>query len=70
MEAETGGDLGAFPERKISYTSAEATYLLADACLVRMSEELRDCRVFTVDRNDFTVYRRLGRQTIPLIAPP
>lgn len=43
---------------------------LADACLVRMSEQHRDCRVFTVDRDDFRVYRRFGRQTIPLIVPP
>lgn len=42
---------------------------LADACLVRMSELRRDCRVFTVDRKDFHVYRRFERQVIPLVAP-
>ena len=42
---------------------------LADACLVRMSELKRDCRVFTLDRRDFQVYRRFDRQMIPLIAP-
>jgi predicted nucleic acid-binding protein len=42
---------------------------LADACLVRMSEEIRDCRVFTTDRDDFSVYRRNGRQVIPLVSP-
>ena len=42
---------------------------LADACLVRMSELKRDCRVFTLDRQDFQVYRRFGRQVIPLVAP-
>lgn len=41
---------------------------LADACLVRMSELKRDSRVFTLDR-DFQVYRRFGRQMVPLIAP-
>jgi predicted nucleic acid-binding protein len=41
---------------------------LADACLVRMSEFERDCAVFTLDQ-DFLVYRRNGRQTIPLLAP-
>jgi predicted nucleic acid-binding protein len=42
---------------------------LADACLVRMSELHRDCRVFTLDRQDFQVYRRYERQVIPLVAP-
>ena len=42
---------------------------LADACLVRMSELKRDCRVFTLDRQDFQVYRRFDRQLIPLVAP-
>jgi uncharacterized protein len=43
---------------------------LADACIVRMTELLRDCRVVTLDRTDFTVYRRNGRDLIPTIAPP
>jgi hypothetical protein len=42
---------------------------LADACLVRMSELTRDCRVFTLDGEDFRVYRRFERQVIPLVAP-
>jgi predicted nucleic acid-binding protein len=41
---------------------------LADACLVRMTEERRASRVLTLDR-DFRHYRRLGRQVIPLISP-
>ena len=43
---------------------------LADACIVRMSELMHDCRVITLDRADFTVYRRNGRDLIPIIAPP
>lgn len=43
---------------------------LADACIVRMTELVRDCRVVTLDRKDFSVYRRNGRDLIPLIAPP
>jgi predicted nucleic acid-binding protein len=43
---------------------------LADACIVRMSELVRDCRVLTLDRSDFSVYRRNGRDLIPIIAPP
>ena len=42
---------------------------LADACIVRMSELNRESRVLTVDRNDFAVYRRNGRERIPLITP-
>lgn len=43
---------------------------LADACIVRMTELIRESRVVTVDRADFSVYRRNGRELIPLIAPP
>ena len=35
-----------------------------------MTELTRDCRVVTVDRADFSVYRRNGRDLIPIIAPP
>ena len=42
---------------------------LADACLVRMSELYPDCRVITTDIMDFRIYRRNGRQAIPLICP-
>lgn len=41
---------------------------LADACLVRMSERLGDTAVLTTD-SDFRVYRRNGRQMIPVIMP-
>jgi predicted nucleic acid-binding protein len=41
---------------------------LADACLVRLSELVHDVAVMTLD-TDFRVYRRNGRQVIPLIAP-
>ena len=40
----------------------------ADACLVRMAEKQDNVRVFTLDR-DFKIYRRHGRQIIPLIFP-
>ncbi len=39
---------------------------LADACLVRMSEMARELSVFTFDR-DFQIYRRHGRESIPLV---
>ena len=41
---------------------------LADACLLRMSEIRTNARVFTLD-HDFKIYRRHGRQVVPLIFP-
>jgi predicted nucleic acid-binding protein len=42
---------------------------LADACVVRMSELFEDCMVYTVDRSDFSVYRRHTRRPIPCVFP-
>jgi len=47
---------------------ADVPMSLADGCLVRMSELSDDASVLTLD-SDFRIYRRLGRQTIPLVAP-
>ena len=41
---------------------------LTDACLVRMSEMEADAKIFTLD-GDFIIYRKNGRQQIPLIYP-
>jgi predicted nucleic acid-binding protein len=41
---------------------------LADACLLRMTETHTNARVFTLD-SDFKIYRRHGRQIVPLIFP-
>jgi uncharacterized protein len=43
---------------------------LADAAIVVMTELHRRCRVLTIDRKDFTVYRRNDRQAIDFVAPP
>jgi predicted nucleic acid-binding protein len=48
------------------YSSVPMSF--ADACLVRMSELDAGATITTCD-SDFTVYRRLGRQVIPLLAP-
>lgn len=40
----------------------------ADACLVRMSELIKNSVVFTVD-SDFLIYRKDGRKQISLIYP-
>jgi len=47
---------------------ADQPMSLADACLVRMAELTNHCQIFTTD-SDFLVYRRKGRQVIPLLAP-
>ena len=41
---------------------------LADACLVRTTDTLRDPVVLTTDR-DFRVYRRHSRQVVPCRVP-
>ena len=43
---------------------------LADLCLIRMSELNPRHSVITVDREDFRIYRRNKRETIPIICPP
>jgi len=48
---------------------ADAPMDFADACLVCMSEQTKDCKVVTIDRADFAVYRRFGREPIPLLLP-
>jgi predicted nucleic acid-binding protein len=41
---------------------------LADACLVRISETVAAPMLLTTD-DDFRVYRRHGRQTVPCVTP-
>ena len=41
---------------------------LANACLVRMSENITDSKICTLD-SDFRIYRREKRKVIPLIIP-
>jgi predicted nucleic acid-binding protein len=43
---------------------------LADASMVVMSELKIDSQVLTLDRRDFSAYRRHDRQVIPFVAPP
>ena len=49
---------------------ADQSMDLADACLVRMTELTARCKVWTIDRDDFSKYRRHGRQAIPCEFPP
>ncbi len=41
---------------------------LADACLVRMSEQISDSAICTLD-SDFKIYRKDKRKIIPVIMP-
>ena len=43
---------------------------LADASIVVLTERQTRCQVLTVDRTDFSVYRRNDRQVIDFVAPP
>ncbi len=43
---------------------------LADASIVVMSELHSRSQVLTIDRTDFSVYRRNDRQVIEFVAPP
>ncbi len=42
---------------------------LADACLVRMSELYPQSAVLTLDTH-FRIYRKAGRQSMPVLSPP
>lgn len=42
---------------------------LADLCLICLSEDHPGWPVLTTDKADFRVYRRLQRQTIPILTP-
>jgi predicted nucleic acid-binding protein len=41
----------------------------ADACLVVMTEEEKDSLLVTLDKKDFSVFRRHGRDLIPILSP-
>jgi predicted nucleic acid-binding protein len=47
---------------------ADVPMSVADACLVRMAELTAHSTVLTLD-HDFRIYRKHGRQVIPLLTP-
>jgi len=47
---------------------ADVPMSLADACLVRMSEQHAQRKVFTLDQ-DFRIYRKHSRHVIPVLIP-
>ncbi len=73
---ETGGlQLASLAEldpallRQLIFRYRDVPMDLADACIVRLSELHPGSAVVTIDQ-DFLVYRRNRRQSIPLICPP
>lgn len=54
--------------RKLMSKYADVPMSLADACLVRMTELDAELKIITFDE-DFLIYRRHGRQTIPVVMP-
>lgn len=48
---------------------ADRSMDLADACLVRMTELTARCKIWTVDREDFSTDRRHGRPAVPCAFP-
>ncbi len=67
-----GFDLGAEarPVLDLLHKYRDRQMDLADACLVRMTELEPRCMVWTVDKDDFQIYRRHGRQAVPCEFPP
>jgi predicted nucleic acid-binding protein len=54
--------------RKLHQKYRDRPMSLADACIVRMAEIYERHEVLTLD-SDFTVYRKHGRNPLPLIHP-
>ena len=42
----------------------------ADACLVALAGTNEEAKVFTVDRQDFSIYRTLDGRVVPALMPP
>jgi predicted nucleic acid-binding protein len=61
-----GPELPAIRQLMKRYASVPMSF--ADACLVRLADLDPRATVTTCD-TDFQIYRRLGRQVIPLLAP-
>ena len=54
---------------KLTRKYADLPMSLADACLVRMAEQFPGATVLTLDAH-FRVYRKNGRQALPVLMPP
>jgi predicted nucleic acid-binding protein len=54
--------------RRLMARYSNVPMALADACLVRMSEIEGQLTIITID-SDFRIYRRNGRQVVPVVMP-
>ena len=54
--------------KKLMSRYANIPMSLADACLIRMTEITKNSQIITLDQ-DFNVYRRFGRQHVPVLMP-
>lgn len=54
--------------RRLLARYSDVPIALADACLVRMSEQISGSTILTLDR-DFKIYRKHGRNVIPTLMP-
>lgn len=69
------GELGVIPvleQHAARLSQLMAKYERMDVCdgsLVVLSEQFPKAKIITVDARDFTVYRRFGREPLPLILP-
>lgn len=61
-------DAQAGPVRRLLARYSNVPMSLADACLVRMSEQVSESVLLTLDR-DFKLYRKHGRHVIPTRMP-
>jgi predicted nucleic acid-binding protein len=66
LSFSAGAEIGRLLALQRSYQNLPMDF--ADACLVRMTELHSRSRVLTTDAH-FRIYRRNGRQQIPVIAP-
>src|SRR5688572_14884569 len=57
-----------FSVRRLVTRYRDRPMSLADTCLVRKAELYDEAAVLTLDA-DFTIYRKNGRQIIPVVAP-
>jgi len=55
-------------DRRLLSRYRDVPMSVADVCLVRLAELCGNSPVLTLDQ-DFAVYRKHGRQVIPLISP-
>ncbi|OGQ21043.1 MAG: pilus assembly protein [Deltaproteobacteria bacterium RBG_16_71_12] len=69
LDVRFGAGAHASRVRALMKRYADVPMSLADACLVRLSELHPAATVVTFD-SDFRVYRRNGRQVVPVAMPP